>query len=92
MSVPACIGGFFLRCSIFGVLGVASFVVSAIVTVLALRFLLSLRTTLVARGISAEDCLKNIVRLIARTAAFGLLAYEILIAWVFKCRGWFPEG
>lgn len=89
MSVPACIGGFVLRCSIFGALGVASFVVSAIVTVLALRFLPSLRSTLVERGLAAEDCLLNTTRLIAWTAALGLLAYEILIAWVFKCRGWF---
>lgn len=92
MSVPACIGGFVLRCSIFGALGVASFVVSAIVTVLALRFLPSLRSTLVARGLAAEDCLRNTARLIAWAAALGLLAYEILIAWVFKCRGWFQGG
>lgn len=92
MSVRACFSGFILRCSIFGVLGVASFVVSAIVTVLALRFLPSLRATLVARGLAAEDCLMNTVRFIAWTAALGLLAYEILIACVFKCRGWFPGG
>lgn len=92
MSVPACVVGFFFRCCIFSALGVASFVVSAIVTVLALRFLPSLRSTLVERGLAAEDCLMNTARLIAWTAALGLLAYEICIAWSFKCRGWFPEG
>ncbi len=92
MYIPACIGGFVLRSSVFGVLGIASFVVSAIVAVLALRFLPSLRATLVARGLAAEDCLMNAARLIAWTAALGLLAYEICIAWSFKCRGWFPEG
>ena len=92
MYIPACIGGYVLRCSIFGALGVASSVVGVTVAVLALRFLPSLRATLVARGLPAEDCLKNTVRLIAWMSLIGLLTYEILIAWVFRCRGWFLEG
>lgn len=92
MYIPACVVGFFFRCCIFSALGIASFVVSATVAVLALRFLPSLRATLVARGLAAEDCLMNTARLIAWAAALGLLAYEICIAWSFKCRGWFQGG